>query len=114
MRHRVKKHLRGSHDRQKNERRALAASVVLYERVQLTEARAKFIKPVVEKMITRGKKQGLNALRLLRRDLPINAVKKIMEVLGPRYKDRPGGYARIFHVGKFRNGTKKVILELVK
>lgn len=106
--------MRGSHDRQKNERRALAASVVLYERVQLTEARAKFIRPVVEKMITRGKRQGLATLRILRQDLPINAVKKLMEVLGPRYKDRPGGYTRIFHIGKFRNGTKKVILELVK
>lgn len=114
MRHRKKRHLRGSHDRQRKERRALAAAVVLYERIETTEARAKFIKPVVEKMITKGKAGGLGTIRLLRRDLPPNAVKKVVEVLGPRYKERNGGYSRILHVGKYRNGTKKVLLELVK
>ncbi|MDP3741500.1 MAG: 50S ribosomal protein L17 [bacterium] len=114
MRHRKKRHLRGSHDRQKKELRALAASVVLYERIETTQARAKIARVAVEKMVTKAKATGLAAIRLLRKDLPINAVKKLMEVLGPRYIGRQGGYTRIIHVGKYKNGTKKVILEFVK
>lgn len=114
MRHRKKKHLRGSHDRQRKELRVLARSVILYEQIETTESRAKIVKPVVEKMITKGKKGGLPATRLLLRDLPVNAVKKVVEVLVPRFKDRAGGYTRIIHSGKYKDGTKKVILELIK
>ena len=114
MRHRKKRHLRGSHERQRKELRALAASLVLYERIETTQARARLARVAVEKMITRGKTPGLHTLRVLRRDLPANATKKIMEVLSPRYQARPGGYTRILHRGVFRDGTQKVILELVK
>ncbi|MBI4050490.1 MAG: 50S ribosomal protein L17 [Candidatus Doudnabacteria bacterium] len=114
MRHRKKRHLRGSPDRQKKELRALAAALILYERIQTTAARAKIARPVVEKMITAGKKSGVTTIRRLRRELPPNAVKKIMEVLGPRYAARSGGYTRILHAGRFKDGTKKVLLELVK
>lgn len=106
--------MRGSHDRQKNELRALAAALLLYEKIETTESRAKITKGTVEKMISKGKKGGLSNFRLLLRDLPINAVKKTVEVLGPRFMNRPGGYARITHLGKYKDGTKKVILELVK
>ncbi len=114
MRHRKKRHLRGSHDRQKNELRALAASLVLYDRIQTTQARAKITRVKVEKMITVAKKPGIVTIRYLRRDLPLNAVKKMVEILGPRYRERAGGYTRILHVGKFKNGTKKVLLEFIK
>lgn len=114
MRHRKKRHLRGSHDRQKKERRALASAAILYERIETTLARAKIAKSAVEKMISRGKRGGLSSFRLLLRDLPVNAVKKIVEVLGPRYAARPGGYTRIVNLGKYKDGTKKVLLELLK
>lgn len=114
MRHRKKRHLRGSHDRQKNELRSLLSSVILYERIETTQARAKIVKPAVEKMITRAKTASLATIRLLRKDLPINTVKKLVEVLGPRYLNRKGGYTRIIHTGVFKDGTKKVFLELVK
>lgn len=114
MRHRVKRHLRGSKDRQRKELRALVTALVLYERIETTQARARLTKSAAEKMITRGKTPGLTTLRALRSDLPVNAAKKIIEVLGPRYQTRPGGYTRILHIGKFRDGTAKVLLELVK
>ncbi len=114
MRHRKKRHLRGSHDRQRKELRALAAAVILYEKIETTGARAKIAKVAVEKMISKGKKGGLSNFRILLRDLPINAVKKTVEVLGPRYLSRPGGYTRITHLGKYKDGTKKVSLELLK
>ncbi|KKW22504.1 MAG: 50S ribosomal protein L17 [Parcubacteria group bacterium GW2011_GWA2_51_12] len=114
MRHRKKRHLRGSPDRQRKELRALATSLILYERIETTQARARLARVAVEKMITRGKKSGLHAIRLLRRDLSLNATKKVVEVLSPRYSARPGGYTRILRRGEFRDGTTKVILELVK
>jgi large subunit ribosomal protein L17 len=114
MRHRNKRHLRGSADRQRKELRALATALVLYERIETTQARARLARTAVEKMITRGKQPGLVTVRHLRRDLPLNAVKKIVEVLGPRYLSRPGGYTRILHNGKFRDGGTKVLLEFVK
>lgn len=114
MRHRAKKHLRGSKDRQRKELRALAAAVLLHERIETTQARAKITKSAVEKMITRAKTPGVTTIRILTRDLPRNAVKKAMEVLGPRYATRPGGYTRIIHNGQYKDGTSKVFLELVK
>lgn len=114
MRHRAKRHLRGHRDRRQNELRALATALVLYERIETTEARAKITKPFVEKIITKGRAGGLATIRNLRRDLPPNATRKILEVLGPRYKERAGGYTRILRSGQYKDGTKKVILELVK
>jgi len=114
MRHRAKKHLRGDKDRRRKELRALSSALILYERIETTRARAKLTRSAVEKMITRGKGQNLNARRLLLRDLPRNAAQKILEVLSPRYQSRQGGYTRILHTGKFKDGTDKVSLQLVK
>lgn len=81
----------------------LAASVILYERITTTEAKAKAVRPIVERLITKGKVKTLHAKRELTAALPEkNAVKKILEVLGPRYKDRNGGYTRIVKLGQRR------------
>lgn len=114
MRHRKKRHLRGSGDRRRKELRALCKAVILYERIETTHARARIARRAVEKMITLGKAGSLAARRALFADLPQNAVRKIFEVLSPRYKDRRGGYTRILRIGKFKDGTAKVILELLK
>ena len=114
MRHRKKRKLRGDKDRRRKELRALATALILYERIQTTNARAKITKSFVEKIVPRGKKPGLPAIRHLRSDLPSNAVKKVLEVLSPRYQTRPGGYTRMIHSGIYKDGTKKVLLEFVK
>lgn len=114
MRHRAKKHLRGDKDRRRKELRALSSALILYERIETTQARARLTRSAVEKMITRGKGQNLNARRRLLRDLSRNAAQKILEVLSPRYQSRPGGYTRILHTGTFKDGTDKVALELLK
>ncbi|OGE76894.1 MAG: 50S ribosomal protein L17 [Candidatus Doudnabacteria bacterium RIFCSPHIGHO2_02_FULL_48_21] len=114
MRHRKKRHLRGDKDRRRKELRALATSVILHDRIETTKSRAKITKTAVEKMVTKGKKGGLTAIRLLRKDLPENAVKKVIEVFAPRFQSRPGGYTRILHAGKYKDGTDKVLLEFVK
>lgn len=113
MRHRAKRHLRGDKDRARHELRALAAALILYEKIETTQARARLTRSKVEKLITRGKKLDLAARRALLRDLPPAATRKVFEVLAPRFGARRGGYTRIIHVGKFKDGTKKVMLELL-
>lgn len=106
-------------DRKKAPREALlrnlAASVILYEKVKTTSAKAKAIRPIVERAITRGKKPTLATRRqLLKFFYTEQPVKKIMEVLGPRYATRPGGYTRIVKLGFRQNdGAETVQIELV-
>ena len=114
MRHRKKRHLRGDRDRRRKELRALATALILYEKIETTDARAKIARSKVERLITKGKKNDLNARRQLMRDLPRNATNKVLEVLVPKFKSRNGGYTRMVKVGQFKDGTKKVRLEFVK
>jgi len=95
--------------------RNLASSVLIYEKVKTTEAKAKVVKPLVEKMITLAKVGDLNSRRhLLQVLLQKNAVKKSLEVLGERYKSRSGGYTRIVKLGPRQgDGAQMVQLELV-
>lgn len=95
--------------------RNMASSVLIYEKITTTEAKAKAVKPLVEKMITLAKKGGLNAGKEMMSVLPQKmAVKKAIEVLGARYKERVGGYTRITRLGnRAGDGAKVVQLELV-
>ena len=96
--------------------RSLATSIVLYEKVQTTEAKAKAIKPIVEKFVTASRDSSLHTRRkLLSYFYDENAVKKLLEDLGPRYKTRPGGYMRITKIGtRSGDASKMVQLEFVK
>jgi large subunit ribosomal protein L17 len=116
MRHRKKETILG---REKAPREALlrnlAASVILYEKVTTTQAKAKAVKPLVEKAITAGKAQTLaNRRRLLSFFYTEHPVNKIFDVLAPRYLNRPGGYTRIVRLGHRKNdGADMVQIELV-
>ncbi len=69
----------------------LAESLILYERIKTTEAKAKALRPIVEKMITRAKQDNLHNRRELMKRLPTeNSVKKLFEIVGPRYAQRHG------------------------
>lgn len=116
MRHRNKKLIL---DRKAAPRRALLRhlmeSVILYEKIQTTEAKARAVRPLVEKAITIGKEATLTSRRQLKSkfftDLP---VKKILEVLGPRYATRKGGYTRMVKIGpRLNDGAHMVQIELV-
>ena len=106
-------------DREKQPRelmlRNLASSILIYEKVKTTQAKAKAVKPLVERMITSAKKGDLNARRgLIKVLLQKNAIKKSMEVLGDRYKERSGGYTRIVKLGARQgDGAQMVQIELV-
>ncbi len=113
-RHAVKKLDRPSAQR-KALLRNLASSLVLHEKIQTTPAKAKVIRSVVEKAITTGKKPTLASRRkLLSFFYTEHPVNKILEVLGPRYETRPGGYTRIVKLGHRKNdGADQVRIEFV-
>jgi large subunit ribosomal protein L17 len=95
--------------------RNLAASVIVYEKITTTEAKAKAVKPLVEKLITLGKENNLTNYRRLLKFLPTKkATKKVVEVLGPKYKERKGGYLRVVKIGRRAgDGAKLAIIEFV-
>ncbi len=96
--------------------RNLATSLVLYEHMNTTLAKAKAVKPIVEKLITTGRKNTLTARRQLTRVLTIeSAVNKVLAELGPRYATRPGGYTRIIKLGKRQgDGAEIAQIQFVK
>ena len=87
----------------------MAAALIKHEQITTTLPKAKELRPIVEKLVTLGKRGGLHARRKAIseiRDVPM--VKKLFDVLGPRYKDRKGGYTRILKAG-FRHGDNAAV-----
>lgn len=113
MRHRVKGRRLG---RDKNHRKALfkslVTSLVLHEEIKTTEAKAKAVKGLVDKLISRAKAGTLHSRRLLASFLPSQeAVAKLMDTLGPRFRDRASGFTRITRLGK-RKGDQAPIVKM--
>lgn len=76
--------------------RSLARSLVIHERISTTEAKAKELRPFVERLVTYGKKNTLATRRLATQRLQDEAaVKKIFDSIAPRYASRAGGYTRV-------------------
>lgn len=105
--------------RKKGQRKALLksliANLVIREKIETTEAKAKEIKPMVERLITIAKKQNLAALRILLSRLNKKAAQKLYYQIAPRYLSRNGGYLRIIKAGKIRknDGSKMAIIEFI-
>lgn len=116
MRHRKnKKTLGRSASARKALLRDLATALVTYEKIETSLGRAKVVKPLVERLITKAKQNDLAARRQLMRVFTTEQpVKKLLEVIGPRYQDRNGGYTRLTKLG-IRQGdaAETAILELV-
>ncbi len=112
-------------DQRKAMLRDLATSLIISERIETTEARAKEVRSVVEKLITLGKKGDLasrrNAAKTLRNVEILNedattqtALQKLFGEIAERYTERQGGYTRILKQGPRRgDGAESVIIELV-
>jgi large subunit ribosomal protein L17 len=82
----------------------MAASLIKHEQIVTTLPKAKELRPIVEKLVTLAKKGGLAARRQAISEVrDVAQVKKLFEVIGPRYAKRPGGYTRVLKAG-FRPG----------
>src|ERR1700741_2218651 len=97
--------------------RNLARAVFTHERIITTVEKAKEARRFVEKLITLAKRGDLHARRLALMRLPDRvAVDKLFSELGPRFRDRPGGYTRVIkrHERRLGDGGKTAFLELLK
>jgi len=93
----------------------LAGSLILKEKIKTTEAKAKETRVFVEKSITVAKKGTIAARRLLLKKFPPKIVKKLVDDLGKKFKERKGGYTRIIKTSpRFGDAAKMAIIELVK
>ena len=82
----------------------MAAALIKHEQIKTTLPKAKELRPVVEKLVTLSRKNDLASRRLaMSRLRDETQVKKLFEVIGPRYAGRPGGYTRVLKAG-FRHG----------
>lgn len=122
--------------RKRDQRKALlknlAANLILKEKIITTEAKAKEVRPFIEKLITKSRfakkvvsvsgeasaadeRKDLSSVRYLAKYLPERARQKIIKEIGPRYQKRAGGYTRIIKLGpRQSDGAKMAIIEFVK
>jgi large subunit ribosomal protein L17 len=93
----------------------MCASLIKHEQIVTTLPKAKELRPIVEKLVTLAKKGGLSARRQAISEMrDISMVKKLFDVIGPRYKERAGGYTRVLKAG-FRKGDNaaQAVIEFV-
>jgi len=93
----------------------MAVALIKHEQIVTTLPKAKDLRPVVEKLITLGKRGDLHARRqAIAQMRDADTVKKLFEVIGPRYKDRNGGYTRVLKAGyRYGDSAPVAVIELV-
>jgi large subunit ribosomal protein L17 len=93
----------------------LAAALIKHEQIVTTLPKAKDLRPIIEKLVTLGKRGGLHARRQAIAEIrDVAMVKKLFDVLGPRYKERNGGYTRVMKAGfRFGDSAPVGVIEFV-
>src|SRR3974390_2184930 len=93
----------------------MAAALIKHEQITTTLPKAKDLRPIVEKLVTLGKRGGLHARRQAIAELrDVAMVKKLFDVLGPRYKERNGGYTRVMKAGfRYGDAAPVAVIEFV-
>jgi large subunit ribosomal protein L17 len=93
----------------------MAVALIQHEQIVTTLPKAKDLRPIVEKLVTLGKRGGLHARRQAVAEIrDIAMVKKLFDVIGPRYKDRAGGYTRVLKAGfRYGDNAARAVIEFV-
>ena len=93
----------------------LATALIKHEQITTTLPKAKDLRPIVEKLVTLGKRGGLHARRQAISEIrDVAMVKKLFDVLGPRYKERNGGYTRVLRAGfRYGDNAPRAVIEFV-
>ena len=95
--------------------KSMAGSLFLHGKIKTTAVKAKELRPVAEKFITRAKEANMSDRRLLSGSFAPEILKKLVDDVAPSFKTRNGGYTRIIKLGRRKSdGTTMVIVELVK
>ena len=107
--------LNRTHEHRKAMFANMACSLIEHEQIKTTLPKAKEMKRIIDKLITLGKRRDLHARRLAASEMKQDAaVTKLFAVIGPRYKERSGGYSRVLKAGfRFGDMAPMAILELV-
>lgn len=93
----------------------MAAALIKHEQITTTLPKAKDLRPIVEKLVTLGKRGGLHARRQAISQIRDVAMVKLFDVLGPRYKARNGGYTRVMKAGfRFGDAAPLAVIEFVE
>ncbi len=94
--------------------KGLVRSLLIHKKIETTETRAKDVRSIAEKMVTRAKQDTLHARRICRQYVDDESViKELFDNIAPRFRDRPGGYTRMAKLGIRRgDGAPMAILEL--
>jgi large subunit ribosomal protein L17 len=101
---RAKRRFNRTHEHRKAMFANMSQALIKHEQIVTTLPKAKDLRPVVEKLVTLGKRGDLHARRqAIAQIKDVQLVKKLFDVLGPRYKTRNGGYTRVLKAG-FRQG----------
>lgn len=91
--------------------RGLASSLILNERITTTEAKAKNIRPMVEKLVSMARDDTEHHRRLVQSRVGSEAAtRKLFEIIGPRFEDQSGGYTRIYKIGRRRGDAAPMAL----
>ncbi len=107
-------------DRKTGHRKALiknlAGQLIVFEKIRTTKAKAKVLKSYVERLVTKSRINSLTVKRYLKTKLNLdNAIKKLLEVYGPQFKDRKGGYLKIVKADSRKgDGAEMVYLTFIK
>lgn len=106
--------------RDKTQKRALmnslALNLIVREKIKTTEPKAKELRPFIEKLVTRAKGDNMATRRLITAKLSSRGfeVKKLFEVIAPKYAEKKGGYTRVLKLGARKSdGAKMAIIEFV-
>ncbi len=101
-------------DQRKALLRNLAGQLIMKEKIKTTEAKAKELTAFVEKQITKSKNNSVVTRRSLAKTFTPEAVKKMVEEIGPKYKERKGGYTRITKIIERKSDSAKMaFIELI-
>jgi large subunit ribosomal protein L17 len=111
----MKKKFHRKIDQRKALFKILAHHLVMNEKIKTTDERAKFLKSIMERLVSKAKKQDLSALRYLLKKLPKKSAYKIFYELAPKYKERTGGYVRIIKLPfkRKKDNAKISLIEFV-
>ena len=107
--------LNRTHEHRKAMFANMVCSIIEHEQIKTTVPKAKELKKIIDKIITLGKKGDLHSRRIAGSRVRQNAaVRKLFDILGPRYKERNGGYSRVLKAGyRYGDNAPMAIIELV-